>query len=65
MEYLVIVVRNYWVSTQGSGEHADDCGMALGFDKYQEEPDKYSIEMDEVYRHAGFSVRLIGPWIDN
>ena len=55
----------YWTSTQGSGENADDCGVALGFDKSQANPDKYSIEIEDAYRHYGFSVRLIGPWIDN
>lgn len=55
----------YWTSTQGSGEYADNCGMALGFDKCQIDPDEYSIEMEDALRHAGFSVRLIGPWIDN
>ena len=55
----------YWTSTQGSGENADDCGVALGFDKSQADPDEYSIEIEDAYRHVGFSVRLIGPWIDN
>ena len=56
----------YWTSTQGSGEgNADDCGRALEFGKYQINPDEYSIKMDDALRHAGFSVRLIGPWIDN
>ena len=56
----------YWTSTQGSGEgNADDCGRALEFGKCQIDPDEYSIEIDDHLRHAGYSVRLIGPWIDN
>ena len=55
----------YWTSTQGSGEgNADDCGRALEFGKCQIDPDEYSIEIDDHLRHAGYSVRLIGPWID-
>jgi hypothetical protein len=55
----------YWTSSQGSGEgNADDCGRALEFGKCQIDPDEYSIEMEDALRHAGFSVRLIGPWID-
>lgn len=55
----------YWTSTQGKGEgNADDCGRALEFGKCQIDPDEYSIEMEDAYRHAGFSVRLIGPWLD-
>ena len=56
----------YWTSTQGSGEgNADDCGRALEFGKCQIDPDEYSIEMEDAYRHVGFSVRLIGPWIED
>ena len=57
----------YWTSTQGSGENAGDCGVALVFDKSQADPDpdEYSIEIGDAYRHYGFSVRLIGPWIEN
>ncbi|MBQ2521931.1 MAG: hypothetical protein II537_04410 [Bacteroidales bacterium] len=55
----------YWTSTQGSGENADDCGRALEFGKCQIDPDEYSIEIDDHLRHAGYSVRLIGPWIEN
>ena len=55
----------YWTSTQGSEGNADDCGRALEFGKCQIDPDEYSIEIDDALRHAGFSVRLIGPWIDN
>ena len=55
----------YWTSTEGSGGNADSSGRALEFGKCQTDPDEYSIEMKDTYRHVGFSVRLIGPWIDN
>ena len=53
----------YWTSTIGNDD-PETTGRVFRFRKASTEPE-YSIETQTAYRHYGFSVRLIGPWIDD
>ena len=55
---------NYWTSSQGS---AGECANCMDFGKYKDDYENYyyRIYFPDYSRSSGFSVRLIGPWIDN
>ena len=53
----------YWTSTIGTDD-PETTGRVFRFSKVSTDPE-YSIETQTAYRHYGFSVRLIGPWIEN
>ncbi len=55
---------NYWTSSQGS---AGECANCMDFGKYVDDYDNYHyrIYFPDYSRSYGFSVRLIGPWIEN
>lgn len=55
---------NYWTSSQGS---AGECANCMDFGKYKDDYENYyyRIYFPDYSRSSGFSVRLVGPWIDN
>ena len=55
---------NYWTSSQGS---AGECANCMVFGKYVDDHENYHyrIYFPDYSRSYGFSVRLIGPWIEN
>ncbi len=55
---------NYWTSSQGS---AGECANCMDFGKYVDDYENYHyrIYFPDYSRSYGFSVRLIGPWIEN
>lgn len=54
---------NYWTSSKGSDEKFAYC---MDFGKYKDDYENYyyRIYFPDYSRSSGFSVRLIGPWID-
>ena len=55
---------NYWTSSQGS---AGECANCMDFGKYVDDYENYHyrIYFPDYSRSYGFSVHLIGPWIEN
>ena len=55
---------NYWTSSQGS---AGECANCMDFGKYKDDYENYyyRIYFPDYSRSSGFSVRLVGPWIED
>ncbi len=55
---------NYWTSSQGSAEKFAYC---MDFGKYKDDYENYyyRIYFPDYSRSSGFSVRLVGPWVEN